>query len=101
MVRPAYRSRSRARQKRVIPGNQTTVHYVKRRPSSAHCPITGMALFGVPRLRPSQLRKLLRVPVDPIGHLGAPFRISRYKKQFEATILDQLEHEESEDEEED
>lgn len=58
MVRPMYRSRARARRATRLPGNRTTVHYEKRRPSIATCPITGAELHGVPRVRPAQMRKL-------------------------------------------
>jgi large subunit ribosomal protein L34e len=58
MVRPMYRSRARARRPTRLPGNRTTVHYEKRRPSIATCPITGAELHGVPRVRPAQMRKL-------------------------------------------
>jgi large subunit ribosomal protein L34e len=49
-----------ARLKRRLPGNTTTVHYVRRNPSIGHCPISGQKINGVPRLRPSQMRKLPR-----------------------------------------
>ena len=62
MVRPALRSRSQARIKRKLPGNNTTVHYKRRRPAPARCPVTGLVLAGVPRMRPAKISRLTKNP---------------------------------------
>ncbi|MGC9181363.1 50S ribosomal protein L34e [Thermogladius sp.] len=65
MPRPMYRTRSWRRVVVRTPGGELRVHYEKRRPSSAHCAICGRPLNGVPRLRPSQLRKLAKTEKRP------------------------------------
>ena len=40
------------------PGGRTVTHYVKRKPSIAHCAICGAPLHGVPRERPVKMRNL-------------------------------------------
>ena len=56
MPRP---SRRRAKAVSVkLPGGRTTVHYKDKRPGPARCAICHAPLGGVPRLRPSELRKL-------------------------------------------
>ncbi|RUM47877.1 MAG: 50S ribosomal protein L34e [Hyperthermus sp.] len=58
MPRPMYRSRSLRRVYVRLPGGRTVVHYERRRPKQARCAVCGRPLNGVPRLRPSALRKL-------------------------------------------
>ena len=58
MVAPRYRSRSFRRVSKRLPGGQTTVHYVKRKPKLGKCHITGKLLKGVPRERPHKMEKL-------------------------------------------
>ncbi|MGC9011400.1 MULTISPECIES: 50S ribosomal protein L34e [Thermogladius] len=65
MPRPMYRTRSWRRVVVRTPGGELRVHYEKRRPSPAHCAICGRPLNGVPRLRPSQLRKLAKTEKRP------------------------------------
>lgn len=70
MVRPSYRSHSKLRIIRRVPGNTTKLHHIRRKPSPAHCPVTGEVLRGVPCLRPAQIRKLpksARRPNRPYG----------------------------------
>ncbi len=49
MVRPAYRSRSKARVIRRVPSGEARVYYKKRRFYEARCAICGAPLGGVPR----------------------------------------------------
>lgn len=70
MVRPALRSRSLRRVYRRTPGGVAVVHYERRKPGPARCARCGRPLFGVPRLRPSQLRGLPKTrkrPERPYG----------------------------------
>ena len=75
MVRPALRSRSLRRIKVVTPGGRRVVHYERRRPGPARCARCGRPLNGVPRLRPSRLRKLSKTakrPERPYGGVLCP-----------------------------
>ncbi|GAB6147600.1 50S ribosomal protein L34e [Stetteria hydrogenophila] len=65
MVRPALRSRSLRRVYRRTPGGVTVVHFEKRKPGPARCARCGRPLNGVPRLRPSALRKLSKTAKRP------------------------------------
>ena len=65
MPRPMHRSRSLRRRHVRLPGGDTVVHYEKRRPGPAHCALCGRPLNGVPRLRPSELRKLPKTVKRP------------------------------------
>ncbi len=84
MVRPALRSRSLRRVYRRTPGGRTVVHYERRKPNPARCARCGKPLNGVPRLRPSQLRKLpktLRRPERPYGGVLCPKCLSELLKE--------------------
>ncbi|MHA1584523.1 MAG: 50S ribosomal protein L34e [Promethearchaeota archaeon] len=52
------RSRSMARIQTRLPGHGHTTHFIRRKPSYAHCPITGQKLHGVPRVRDAKRRHL-------------------------------------------
>ena len=70
MVRRALRSRSLKRTQRKVPGGRTVTHYKKGKMSIARCAKCGKDLKGVPRKRPSELRKLpksQRRPERPYG----------------------------------
>ncbi len=58
MPRPGLRTRSKRRVYVRLPGGETVIHYEPRRPGPARCALCGRPLNGVPRLRPSELRKL-------------------------------------------
>ncbi|MEZ0393960.1 MAG: 50S ribosomal protein L34e [Desulfurococcaceae archaeon] len=70
MPRPMHRSRSWRRVYVRTPGGRLVVHYEKRRPSAAKCAICGRPLNGVPRLRPSDLRKLAKTEKRPERYYG-------------------------------
>ena len=75
MPRPALRSRSLRRVKVRTPGGRVVIHYERRKPSPARCGICGAVLSGVPRERPSKLRKLAhteRRPERPYGGVICP-----------------------------
>ena len=70
MPRPALRSRSLRRVKRKKPNGKVSVSYERRKPNVAKCAICKKPLKGMPRRRPSQLRKLAkskRKPERPFG----------------------------------
>jgi large subunit ribosomal protein L34e len=65
MVRPMYRTRSWRRVIRRTPGGDVVIHFEKRKPKPARCARCGRPLGGVPRLRPSELRKLPKTAKRP------------------------------------
>jgi len=70
MVRPKLRSRSLRRKKVRTPGNRLITQYKKRRPKVAKCAICKKPLHGVPRLNPTDMRKLAKTkrrPERPYG----------------------------------
>ncbi|MHA1860390.1 MAG: 50S ribosomal protein L34e [Candidatus Asgardarchaeia archaeon] len=70
MVKPMRRSRSLIRKKVRTPGNRLVMHFERKKPTVARCARCGKPLHGVPRLRPSELRKLpktKRRPQRPYG----------------------------------
>ncbi|MCI4461499.1 MAG: 50S ribosomal protein L34e [Thermogladius sp.] len=84
MPRPMYRSRSLRRVVVRTPGGELKIHYEKRKPSVAHCAICGRPLNGVPRLRPSQLRKLAKTEKRPeriYGGVICPRCLARLLRQ--------------------
>lgn len=75
MPRPTLRSRSLRRVKVRTPGGRLVIHYERRKPGPARCAICGAVLGGVPRERPSRLRKLAhteRRPERPYGGVICP-----------------------------
>ncbi|MEB3773956.1 MAG: 50S ribosomal protein L34e [Desulfurococcales archaeon] len=75
MVRPALRSRSLRRVYRRTPGGRETILYERRRPGPARCARCGKPLAGVPRLRPSRMRRLSKTakrPERPYGGVLCP-----------------------------
>lgn len=60
MVKPGYRSHSLARHKKVTPGNKNVIHYERRKPKVAHCMKCKKPLQGIPRVRPSKMKKIPR-----------------------------------------
>ena len=84
MVRPALRSRSLRRIKVVTPGGRNVTHYERRKPGPARCARCGRPLNGVPRLRPSQLRKLSKTakrPERPYGGVLCPRCLAELLRQ--------------------
>ncbi|MCS7386281.1 MAG: 50S ribosomal protein L34e [archaeon GB-1867-005] len=83
MPRGTYRSRSYRRRYVRTPGGRGVIHYFKRRPNPAKCAICKRELHGVPRLRPSKLRKLpksSRRPNRPYGGNLCPACLERLLK---------------------
>ncbi|NOZ88993.1 MAG: 50S ribosomal protein L34e [Crenarchaeota archaeon] len=90
MPRPYQRSRSLRRVHVRLPGGETVVHYEKRRPGPARCMICGRPLNGVPRLRPSQLRKLPKTARRPERMYGGVICPSCLEKLLKKTVRGQL-----------
>jgi large subunit ribosomal protein L34e len=65
MPRPRYRTGSLRKLRVRTPGGETVTHYEKRRPGPAKCALCGAPLNGVPRLRPTELRKLPKTAKRP------------------------------------
>ncbi len=85
MVKPGYRSHSQARYKKTTPGNRNVIHYKRRKPKKAHCMICKKPLQGIPRLRPSAMKKVPKTSR----------KVTRpYSGKFCATCLKQLIQEE-------
>lgn len=70
MVRPSLRSRGLRRKKVRTPGNKLVTHHERKKPGIARCAVCKKPLHGVPRLNPSEMRKLpktKRRPERPFG----------------------------------
>ena len=60
MPRPAHRTRSRKRVKKPSPGSTVKTYFKREISSSLKCSICGKPLTGIPRLSPTEIRKLNR-----------------------------------------
>ena len=60
MPKPSFRTRSRKRVQKKVPGGRTTIHYKKEKSKPAECSRCGRTLHGIPRCHPSELKKLTR-----------------------------------------
>ncbi len=60
MVAPQYRSRSKKRVSRRMPGGKTVLHYKQGKPDKNHCGRCGKPMQGVPNANPSKMRKMSR-----------------------------------------
>ncbi|MEM4268053.1 MAG: 50S ribosomal protein L34e [Candidatus Woesearchaeota archaeon] len=58
MPQPRYRSRTYRRVRKTTPGGVNKIFYSKRKPAKARCGGCGALLAGVPRERPSRLRRM-------------------------------------------
>lgn len=58
MPEPSKRTRSMKRQDLRLPGGRFETHYKREKPSVPRCSRCGRELSGIPRLIPSELRKL-------------------------------------------
>jgi len=65
MVRKMLRSRSVKKTQVKVPGGRTKTHYKKEKPKKARCGICGSELKGVPKVRPSDLKKLSKTEKRP------------------------------------
>ncbi|HDZ16829.1 MAG TPA: hypothetical protein ENH75_00970, partial [archaeon] len=55
--RPGLRSKAQARKKLRTPGNRSTTHYWRRKPTRGICALCKKPLQSIPRLRPSKMTK--------------------------------------------
>lgn len=60
MPRPALRTRSRKRVSKALPGGRTSVHFKREVPAKTSCGFCGNPLAGIPKMLPSEIRKLNR-----------------------------------------
>ncbi len=90
-MRGNQRSHSMARIKTRLPGNNTTIHFIRRRPKHQHCPITGQILHGVPRLRPAQVGKLTKTQRRPSRPYGGKISHTALSAAIKAKVLENLE----------
>ncbi len=58
MPQPRFRSRSYRRVRKKLPGGSNVIHYEKRLPRVAKCANCNSELKGIPRGRPSKMKKL-------------------------------------------
>lgn len=75
MPKPWQRSSSARKVYRRTPGGRTVIHYRRKKVDWAKCANCGSILNGVPRLRPSEMRKLSkseRRPNRPYGGYLCP-----------------------------
>jgi large subunit ribosomal protein L34e len=90
MVRPALRSHAQKRTQKRIPGGNTTIHYRRRRPKFAHCPITGLKLLGVPRLRPAKMARLSKSQRRPSRPYGGKISHQALADAINAKVLEEM-----------
>ena len=57
MPRPGLRSKAQKRKTVTTPGNQSTTHYWRKKPTKAQCSICKRPLQAVPYLRKAQMQK--------------------------------------------
>lgn len=65
-----YKSRSYRRVFKKTPGGRNVVHYTRRKPAKARCPVTGDVLKGVPRERPVKMRNMAKTKKRPERPFG-------------------------------
>ena len=95
MVRPALRSHSMARKKRRLPGNNTTIHYVRRKPSRATCPISKEQLRGIPQERPTKMKNLSKTQRRPNRPYGGKVTHKVLAQAIWDKVDEEYHHEES------
>ncbi len=82
------RSRSMRRVKVRTPGGRVVIRYEKRRPSHARCAVCGKPLHGVPRLRPSEIRKLSKTERRPERPYGGYLCSECMRKMFKMKVIE-------------
>ncbi|MFT4297636.1 MAG: 50S ribosomal protein L34e [Candidatus Woesearchaeota archaeon] len=65
MVSGKHKSRSMRKIFVKAPGNTIKVHYKKRKPKKAVCPVYGTELSGVPRERPIKMKNMAKTKKRP------------------------------------
>ena len=66
------------------------IHYIRRKPKYAHCPITNDKLHGVPRLRPAQMRKLSKTQRRPNRPFGGRISHKALANAIQAKVLEEF-----------
>jgi large subunit ribosomal protein L34e len=70
MVAGRLKSRTLRRVKKVAPGGRNIIHYERRKPKAASCPVTGEKLKGVPRELPSKMKNMPKTKKRPERPFG-------------------------------
>ncbi len=65
MVSPRLRSNTLRKVKKKTPGGRVTIQYKQRKPSKSKCAACGRPLHGVPKLLPSQIKKISKSEKKP------------------------------------
>ncbi len=65
MVSPRLRSNTLRKVKKKTPGGKVKVYYEPKKPSKSKCAACGRTLQGVPKLKPSNLKKLSKSEKKP------------------------------------
>ncbi len=84
------RSRTYARKQTRIPGHGHTTHYIRRKPSYAHCAVTGQKLHGVPRVRDAERRHLSKTQNRPNRPFGGKITHSVLAEAIQDKILEEF-----------
>lgn len=88
-MKPMYRSGSWKKRYVRTPGGRVSVHFKRRKPKIAHCAMCGRPLNGIPRERPSGMRKLAKTekrPERPMPHLCPVCMRKVMKAQVRASV---------------
>ena len=67
------KSRSFRRIKKKLPGGETVIHYVKKKPGKHKCSSCRSILKGTPRERPKKMQKLHKTMKRPERPFGGVF----------------------------
>ena len=86
MPAPHLRSRSLRKVYRKVSGGRVSIHYKKRKPSTAKCGNCGTMLKGVPRELPFRMRSMAKTKTRPERPFGGVL-CSRCTRQ---TIIDKV-----------
>ncbi len=88
MVRPRLRTRSLKRKKVRTPGNRIVIHYERKKPKVAKCAVCGKPLLGVPRLNPSEMRKLPKTKKRPERPYGGNLCSECMRELFRKKVVE-------------
>ena len=90
MVSGRHKSRSLRKVFVKVPGNSIKVHYRKRKPGKATCPVYGTALPGVPQENSAKMQnmpKTMKRPERPFGGVLSS-RAMRDKMKQKARLIE-------------
>jgi large subunit ribosomal protein L34e len=70
MPAPRYRTRLLKKRRTKVPSGRTVTQYKKKKVNKSKCAVCGKLLSGVPRLSPSEMRKLPKTQRRPERSYG-------------------------------